>query len=452
MAPTPTVAEAQASAPPRPKGRGLFSRTLGWRDPPSDLELVQAAYVLRHGERTPVRRRLTTADPPIPSTWNLCHVSRDFERSVLHMVGSDHLPTMTQIQRRIEVAGQPGEGPEIGRQGDCLLGELTDRGRISMLRLGQALRKRYIDDEHLLPHQFEERDQAKLYLRSTAMGRTIQSLDQVIAGLLGPQIRTFVPHEYIRNPLDEDMLPNPRTCPRLHKLMQKFAAEAARLYNPQLASYDQFVAPSDCGHVPRVNASPAVSGLIDTIWAMQAHDLPIPTAFQHSPLLRLMERAVLHEWFGGYRAPDPDERRQYRRLALGPFVERLYRPMERRAMRGEAEPLRLSVFLGHDATLVGLCHILDVFNDRWPAFHAGVALELFHDRQETAPVTEQHWPGYFVRCRYGDEELQLPGCRAAGQHYPGRPELCTLDAFRAVVIDRLQHPDQLTFQDECTMI
>ena len=450
MSPTPTVAEGVAA--PLPTGRGQFSRTLGWRDPPPHLELLQAAYVLRHGERTPVRRRLTTADPPVSSTWNLCHTSREFERSVLHMVGTDRLPALTQIQRRIEVAGQPGESPEIGQQGDCLLGELTDVGRLSMLRLGQALRKRYVDLEHLLPTTLVAGDQDKLYLRSTAMGRTIQSLDQVITGLLGPQNHAFVPHEYIRNPLDEDMLPYPRGCRRLHALMQKYAAEAARLYNPVLARYDHLVSPSDCGHLPRVNASPAVSGLIDTIRSLEAHALPIPPAFQDPSLLELMERAVLHEWFGGYRAPDPEERRQYRRLALGPFVESLDRPMERRAVRGDAEPLRLSVFLGHDATLVGLCHILDVFNDRWPAFHAGLAIELFRDRKEPAPATEQHQPGYYVRCRYGDEELRLPGCRAPGQHYPGRPELCSLDAFRAIMVDRLRHPQQLTIQDECNMI
>lgn len=446
MSPNPTVAEGAASMP---TGRGQFSSTLGWRDPPPYMELIQVAYVLRHGERTPVRRRLTTAEPPLPSTWNLCHTSRDFERSVLHIVGEEHLPTMTQIQRRIEVAGRPGEGPEIGEQGACFLGELTDVGRVSMLRLGQALRERYVKLEHLLPEKLAPSDQDKLYLRSTAMGRTIQSLDQVIAGLLGPQNRKFVPHEYIRNPLDEDMLPYPRGCHRLHILMQKYAAEAAELYNPVLARYDHLVSPSDCGHLPRVNASPAVSGLVDTIRAMEAHDLPIPTPFQDSSLLDLMERAVLHEWFGGYRAPDLEERRQYRRLALGPFVESLYRSMERRAVRGDAEPLRLSVFLGHDATLVGLCHILDVFNDRWPAFHAGLAMELFYDRRETAPATEQHQPGYYVRCRYGDEELRLPGCRASGQQYPGHPELCTLDAFRAIMVERLRHPHQLTLQEEC---
>lgn len=438
--------------PPLPTRRGQFSNTLGWRDPPPHMELLQVAYVLRHGERTPVRRRLTTADPPLPETWNLCHASKDFERSVLHMVGHQHVSAVTHIERRIEMADRPGEGPKMGRQGDCLLGELTDLGRLSMLRIGRALRERYVDQEHLLPASLTEDDQAKLYLRSTAMGRTMQSLDQVITGLLGPQKGTFVPHEYIRNPLDEYMLPYPRGCRRLDLLMRKFAEEAAQLYNPQLARYDHLVSPYDRGHPPRVNASPAVSGVIDTIRALQAHNFPIPAPLQDPELLQLMERAVLHEWFGGYSAPDPEERRQYRRMALGPFTEALYRPMDRRAVLGDKEPLRLSVYVGHDATLVGLCHILDVFNDRWPDFHAGLAFELFHDRQEKAPLTEHHRPGYYVRCRYGDEELHLQGCRGAGRHYPGRPEFCTLDAFREVMIDRLRHPDGLTLQEECDKV
>ena len=57
--------------------------------------------------------------------------------------------------------------------------------------------------------------------------------------------------------------------------------------------------------------------------------------------------------------------------------------------------------------------------------------------------------GHYVRCRYGDETLRLPGCATQGAHYPGHPELCTLDAFRAIVVDRLRHPEGMPAQEEC---
>ncbi|KAI0155075.1 histidine acid phosphatase [Hypoxylon sp. FL1284] len=41
--------------------------------------------------------------------------------------------------------------------------------------------------------------------------------------------------------------------------------------------------------------------------------------------------------------------------------------------------------------------------------------------------------GYYVRIRYNDEVVKVPGCAAPGKHLDGDDSFCTLDAFKAIV-------------------
>ncbi|EQK97655.1 histidine acid phosphatase [Ophiocordyceps sinensis CO18] len=41
--------------------------------------------------------------------------------------------------------------------------------------------------------------------------------------------------------------------------------------------------------------------------------------------------------------------------------------------------------------------------------------------------------GYYVRIRYNDAPVTVPGCRAPGKHLDGDESFCTLEAFKAIV-------------------
>lgn len=64
---------------------GKTSVSLGWVDPPDDLKLQQVHYLIRHGERSPVRTRLLNASTPIPARWNMCHAGRKFKAAVFEL-------------------------------------------------------------------------------------------------------------------------------------------------------------------------------------------------------------------------------------------------------------------------------------------------------------------------------------------------------------------------------
>lgn len=148
---------------------------LGKSTIPAGLELAQIHIYFRHGERTPVRQRLTHLG--IPSQWNLCTAGREFAVGVLNdpdaRIGSDAgssaaaSQTSTSSSSTSEVPGQGrrqqhrsqlmllkrkmefgrGNDSRIGGDAECAWGELTDLGRSSTLRLGKQLRELYVNKQ-----------------------------------------------------------------------------------------------------------------------------------------------------------------------------------------------------------------------------------------------------------------------------------------------------------------
>lgn len=111
----------------------------------------------------------------------------------------------------------------------------------------------------------------------------------------------------------------------------------------------------------------------------------------------------------------------------------------------------------HDTTLAGTLASLGAYEThRWPPYTSHVALEVF--RKATAasaakipgasdvpaaigrkPLQEmsedelKRIEGHYVRVRYNDEPVTIPGCKAAGNHLEGDETFCTLKAFKAIV-------------------
>lgn len=88
---------------------------------------------------------------------------------------------------------------------------------------------------------------------------------------------------------------------------------------------------------------------LDTIFAAQAHSIPIPPAFD-PPLIADLEHVVVREWFAGYMQSE-----EMRRLGLGRLAGEIKDRAVRRAegkrdeekKRGE-EDLKMVIYTGHD--------------------------------------------------------------------------------------------------------
>lgn len=286
------------------------------------------------------------------------------------------------------------------------------------------------------------------------MPRTIESLQQVIHGLYPTDKCEVAPNILIRNGKDENLLGNTYSCKRLEILQVGFAQAAAAAYNPTLEHLDARLSKYLDGQPVRVDGKPRASGIMDTVRAAIAHGIKVPPEFEDKAVVDVIERAVVNEWFAGYKTEE------VRRLGMGRLLDDMTRKMQHKVDNGTQDPLKILVHSTHDTALAALCSTLDVFDDQWPAFTASITFELFKkvptDKETMCDASlsqtvlsnfrAKPTPEHFVRMRYQNKNMVLPICASEGKHLPGSPEFCTLSAFR----DRVKELTPVDFQAECS--
>ena len=134
------------------------------------------------------------------------------------------------------------------------------------------------------------------------------------------------------------------------------------------------------------------------------------------------------EWFGGY-----GRSRELRMLGAGGLVGGVVGRMVERVEGGRGE--RLAVVGCHDRTVGVVLGSLGCFGgERWPGFVSWVGFELLRrgGRGETPGGVGREggkYGDYFVRVKYNDRAMVVPGCRAEGNNFEGDPSVCTLVSF-----------------------
>lgn len=446
---------------------------------PSHLQLDQVQILLRHGERTPVSARFQSSG--LHPTWPYCRAANDLKAAVL---SADGAWSTLSWKRHLETLGNNdvphlSTGPSGEIDAICQPGELTDRGRETTLALGQRLRTLYIHQLALLPSFLSTESQPLIRLRATPIPRALDSVQQTYTGLYPPASRSpgLPPPPIVQRSIsDETLFPNERACPRFAELAHAFAERAARKWNetPEMAHLNKQLQK----HMPeagavKVDGKPRLSGIMDTINATLAHGpaTRLPSEFYEPEVRAHIDRICVEEWFGGY-----EQSAEYRRLGIGGLVGDLTQRMVARATSTgeEGERWKMSLSGCHDTTIAATLTALGAFRtnrDKWPNFTASIAFELFslkdgddqgdaksqngghgasskrwfsssqpsssdnHARlplSSMSPSQRDQLRGKFVRIRYNDEIVSLPGCQGEGKHLEGDESFCTLEAFKTV--------------------
>jgi acid phosphatase len=137
--------------------------------------------------------------------------------------------------------------------------------------------------------------------------------------------------------------------------------------------------------------------------------------------------------------------------------------------KGGEKPFKLALSGCHDTTLAAILTSLGAFeNEKWPPYTSHIAIEMFKkqslqgqqpDRILAAPDTSKGWwarmfgsstalkgdagigrrkmdqlseteraklEDYYVRVRYNDKVMKIPGCKPSGKHLDGDDSFCTL--------------------------
>ncbi|KAK9469775.1 histidine phosphatase superfamily [Lipomyces arxii] len=429
---------------------------------PGTLSLEQVQILFRHGERTPVHRSIQQWSKwGFPIFWPLCASSQS-TRTLAVDPDLSHVFTMG-YEREIETLTEEDPSPlftNAGKKGVCLEGQLTDKGRISANQLGKQIRELYIDRLAFLPSFYNV--PSDIYMRTTSIQRSRETLLQLITGLYpGPSLQTL-PKILERFPFEENLYPMAGNCARIRELRKQFVEASAKYWDPKLEEpsevFKQILSGSDKKiAVGGGGETDSAWAIIDTYASAVSHNITTPAAFENRDAVNLVGRAALDSEFIGF-----DKNQEMKRLGMGRFLGEVLHRMtvgdpiiagnkeEATKLLGKEFktankiPL-LALYAAHDSSIGALLATMGVFDNRWINFTTHITFELFKEKVES-----NKWlagkPSQFVRVKYNGKPMSLPACQAAGQHYGEDKSLCTMAAFKSFVNSVAPH----NWGSECT--
>ncbi|KAJ6256054.1 hypothetical protein Dda_9146 [Drechslerella dactyloides] len=311
-----------------------------------------------------------------------------------------------------------------------------------------------------LPKELKEIE--GIYLRATPVPRALESLQQVYAGMFPKGAISNgagMPKIWARNVVDENLMPNETVSAKKWNGGEDLSYVSSKI--------GKYVA----GGVVKVDGSPRLSGIMDTIASTAAHGptTKLPSVFYVEEIWRRMEKVIVEEWFLGY-----EESLEVRRLGVGSLLGDVRdRMLQMFAGKGktDGEPRTKLALMGcHDTTVAGVLAALGAFDWRWPPYTSSIAIELFSSsekKQPKGPSNMTSWlqkfglasgridpgqlKGWYVRMRYNDTPVQIRYCKPVGRHLEGNPQFCTLEAFKEVV-DKLSPDDWRTFSSRTGLL
>ncbi|EHL03542.1 putative acid phosphatase SPBC4.06 [Glarea lozoyensis 74030] len=241
-----------------------------------------------------------------------------------------------------------------------------------------------------------------------------------------------------------------------------------------------------------VDSHPRLSGIMDTINSTLAHgpETRLPKEFYDEKGRAIIDKIGVEEWFSGYQ-----ESEEYRALGIGGLmgdvVSRMAGNIEGGGNdgalaiggkdgslgtgRGGEKSIKLALSGCHDTTLAAVLASLGAFeNEKWPPYTSHIAIEMFKKQTSQAQTTDKvlatttqkgWWASifggsaavkadagiarrkihelneterarledYYVRVRYNDKVMKLPGCKPTGKHLEGDDSFCTLTEFKTIV-------------------
>lgn len=243
-----------------------------------------------------------------------------------------------------------------------------------------------------------------------------------------------------------------------------------------------------------VDSHPRLSGIMDTVNSTLAHgpETRLPKEFYDPKAREIIEKIGVEEWFSGF-AESREYRTLGVGGLMGDITARMVGSAEHSPADGEYELMRKSgqdhssIKFGlsgcHDTTLAGCLASVGAFTStRWPPYTSHIAFELFRKAGDPATVEgagttviqapnadvapKTSWlaslfssrspagrppPGigrkpteqlidaeknklndYYVRVRYNDEVVTIPGCKPQGKHLEGDERFCTLVRWSAL--------------------
>ncbi len=363
------------------------------------MELVAVQLATRHGARSPL------FPLPIPDKklepWKCDNHMVTWKANDQHPLSWEHPLFVVKYDALDNVI-----------HGNCKLAQLTTQGGDMHLKLGQRLRQRYIVDLGLLPKKI---DPSIMYLRSTDIDRTKQSLENQMMGLYPDAGRVPLNLHSVDLAHETIFLPD-GVCPRRNVLEDQITS------SPAWISFYQMMAPAKyemCrawGVTQRDCTMPWIH-IFDNVVTRQAHDMQLPPGISKVNAQKSIDAATF-DW--GSKIANGELASLY----VGELVQTIADNFVSVSKR--QTDLKWWSFSGHDATVGPMVQIL---NDNaipfvWPPYASAVVYELWSHPTH----------GFFVRMEYNGELIRAPRC--------DKMEYCPLERFIEDVVKPYSPPDK----------
>ena len=204
-----------------------------------------------------------------------------------------------------------------------------------------------------------------------------------------------------------------------------------------------------------VDSSPKLHGIFDTIsstFAARDARTRLPSEFYDQKAWDIINRIVVEEEYSGYK-----ESLEYRQVGIGAFLYEVVQRMVDTA-QNKNNTLKIALFGGHDSTIAATLASLGALegeNGSWPSYTSSLAVELFRyegsksERSRTnggvlgriarpwrlrgGSNSLDYKAGWYVRLRYNDRVVTLPGCQPASNHLEGHKDFCTFVCYPLIV-------------------
>ncbi|KAJ3348951.1 hypothetical protein HDU83_000935 [Entophlyctis luteolus] len=358
--------------------------------------------------------------------------------------------------------------------GTCCPGQLSDKGKITMMNFGSRLREKYVDALKFLPEILTPSfNKTNMYIRSTGYVRTVESVQYLLAGLFPFHTRQLGQSADIAIHIkgDENMYID-FTCGKLHQLVEPFKKAAAirnhaltnELMSKMISKFpeqgnegDEDIMSTPGSNLTQKSESDRlklfgireIDVFYDTLKCIKAAGIPLPRGVTNEELDGL-SHVFVESFAGGFldagteSISGPSTSLAVKRLIAGRFIGDLMEFMEKRTQTAlnDKSAINLGIFSGHDTTILPLLLGLDAAtgeNRAWPKFAANITVELFED------TSSKNVGAHYVQVRYDDVPLKLSFCQRAGSHFLGHPSICTYKAFR----DAMKLVIPTSYRDEC---
>ena len=290
------------------------------------------------------------------------------------------------------------KSPHTWKEG---LGELTPEGMKQEFQLGVELRKRYIDQYHLLPPRYLAET---IYVRSTDLNRTLMSAQSLLLGLYPLGTGSSLPAAFQPIPIHtvpklQDDLLNAKPSSNIFSIAILYVKTHNAWKNKTANLKNAFAKWYEATGLD-VNDPFKFDSLSDTLNVRALHHVPFPQGIsseEGEKIISLGQEAVVTYF-------------KYKQVSypMGHHFLRAVADYLKQASDGKS-PLKYVLFSGHDSSIMSVMNTLGTPLDKMPRYASHLNFALFNDDKKQ-----------YLKISFNDEPVMIPACGG---------NTCTLEQF-----------------------